>query len=126
MKFLRKIGDYFIRHSIRLSICLLYGVLFMLLYNTFKDSFDKRYGYYNGFFLAGATLFFYGLLCVVTNFGGLDMFSFMFNKRRVDGRKETLYEYSERKKIERKPNAFVFFDYLLIGSFFIGISMIFM
>lgn len=124
MRFFRFIGEYLKNHWIRLTGCFVYGIAICVIYNWINDGFDSRIYYSNGLFIGGATLFLFGLLTIVNYFGGLDIFSYLFRARIVDNHRESLYEYSERKKIERKPSALIFIDYLLIGTILMTISLL--
>ena len=57
----------------------------------------------------------YSLLIVMNYFGTFDIFQLMFNRHLVNGRKEHLYEYSVRKRLERKPKLFNFLDFTIVG-----------
>lgn len=121
MKF---IGKYLKGHWIRLTVCFVIGIAIMIIYNSSNDGFNYIVYYSNGAFIAGGVLFCVGLLTVVNYFGGLDIFSYMFNKHpNPQGNRESLYEYSERKKVERKPSALVFIDYFIIGAIFMIVAL---
>ena len=124
MRFFEFLGEYFKNHWIRLLASVAYCILICVVYNLLNDGFNIGLNYVNGFFIGGATIFLFGLLVVVNYFGGLDIFSYMFSARRVGDHRETLFEYAERKKVERKPSAFVFIDYLIVGTIFMIISEI--
>lgn len=124
MRFLEFMKEYFKHHWIRLLVSTLYVASICILYNIINDGFAYRVSYSNGLFIGGATIFLFGLLTIVNYFGGFDIFSFMFNNKRVDGHRETLFDYSERKKMERKDSAFVFIDYLVIGTIGMIVSTI--
>ena len=123
MNFFDRIKEYFINHWIRLLFCFIYGIIVLVLYLLGHDN-KILVSYCDGLFIAGATLILFGLLVLVTYFGALDIFSYAFNSKRINGKKETLYDYEERKKIERKPNSMNFIDYILVGAFYVLIALI--
>lgn len=124
MKFWRFLGHYFSTHWIRLVACLIFGIIIVIINNATHGTFTSLFQYSNGLFIGGAILFLFGLLTVVNYFGGLDIFSYMFRARKTDGHRESLYDYSERKKVERKPAAFNFIDYLIVGTIFMIVAII--
>lgn len=124
MRFFEIVGEYLKNHWIRLVASIVYGIVICVIYNFSNDGFSYAISYSNGLFIGGATLFLFGLLTVVNYFGGFDIFSYMFRSKYVGDHRESLYEYSERKKIERKPAAFIFIDYLAVGTIFMIVSFV--
>ena len=124
MRFWRFLAEYFRKHWIRLLVCFLMCIAFAVIYNVSNDGWKYIVCYSNGTFIGGMITVLFGLLTVVNYFGGLDIFSYMFRARYIDNHRESLYEYSERKKVERKPAAFAFVDYLIVGGIFVIASQI--
>ena len=124
MRFFEKVGEYLSKHWIRLLASIVYCIVICVIYNLANDGFGYAVAYSNGLFIGGATLFLFGLLTIVNYFGGFDIFSYMFRSKYIGDHRESLYEYSERKKIERKPAAFIFIDYLVVGTIFMIVSFI--
>lgn len=124
MRFWMFIGDYFKNHWIRLVGATVYCLIICAIYNWLNDGFTLALNYVNGLFIAGATIFCFGLLILVNYFGGFDMFSYLFRAKIVNNHRETLYDYSVRKKAERRPSLMGFIDYLIVGTIFMLISSI--
>lgn len=124
MKFWFRIGAYFKKHWIRLLSFIIYGALIIIIYNAMRSDFISLINYANASFIAGITLILMGGLSIVNYFGGLDIYSYMFLAKRKDGKKEALYDYSLRKKEQRRPHALYFLDYFYIGIIFTAVSLI--
>lgn len=120
---MRNIIDFFIKNWIRLIISILIGLSFFFLYlglNTKNGSWTSIVAYCNASFIGGFVLLAVSIFIVLDLFGGFDIFAFLILRKPVDEtRKETLYEYSERKKDERKKMKFIFIPYLLISTLFL-------
>lgn len=125
MRFSTLIKLYFRDHWIRLVVCVIYGAFMTIIYNVIRNAFAQGLFYFDGMFIGGATLFLFGLLTIVNYFGGFDIFSHIFGAKIVDNHRETLFDFSVRKKQERMAKRFVFIDYLVIGTIFMIISAIF-
>lgn len=124
MQFWYLVKTYFKYHWIRLLASVVYCVLMLFLYNFIHHAFENSYFYFDGFFIGGATLFLFGLLTIVSYFGGFDMLSYLFRAKVVDNHRESLYDYSVRRRSERMPNRFAFIDYLVIGTIFMIVGAI--
>lgn len=72
--------------------------------------------YANGLFIGGASTVLVGFMFVVTLFGGTDIFTFYFLRKRTATGKEDLYQYSQRKKSQRMKHPFAFVPYLVVGA----------
>ena len=112
---LEAVKQFIKEHWLRYVLCLMFVTIVVVLVNSLRDNFTNRIFYSDGLFIAGALLIGYGLLIVVNYFGAFDVFQLLFNKKTVDGRKENLYEFSTRKKEERRVRVFNFLDFIIVG-----------
>ena len=107
----------------RMVIALAYGIIIMIIYNLLNKGWSNVIAYSNGSFIAGFTLVCIWGLNLVSKAGGFDIFGYMFGaKKDPTGRKETLYDYSERKKVSRSSKKYTSIPFLLIGIIYIIIS----
>lgn len=116
LSFFDVVKQYIKDHWLRYVLCIMFVVMIVVLNNTLKDDFTSKIIYSDGLFIGGALLIGYGLLIVANYFGTFNIFQMMFNKRTVEGRRETLYEYSIRKQGERKLRVMNFVDFLVVGT----------
>lgn len=97
----------------------------VVAYCAIMNSWTVIIGYCNGFFIAAFTLISIGLLAVLNLFGAFDIFSFYpGRKKKEDGTKESLYDYSTRKKEERGKFKLVFVPYISLGSVYLLVSLV--
>ena len=76
-------------------------------------------------FIGGLVTFGVGVLCLVLNLGGFDIFSYLPGRRRqANGIKEDMYTYSKRKKEERQKNTFAFLAYFIAATPFLIVSAV--
>ena len=116
---------FFINNWIRLLVTFVLGLIIMTIYNFTAGSWIEPISYSNGAFIAGFTWIAIGALFVVEGFGGLDIFVYLPRRRKdANGHIEDFYEYSERRKRERKVGQFGFIAYFLQGLLFILFSTI--
>ena len=116
--------EYFKQHWLRYVISCIFVSLITVLNVYLKGDFTSKIFYADGLFIGGALLVGYGLLILMNYFGTFDIFQFMFNRTLVNGRREQLYEYSVRKKAERKPRVIEFLDFIIVGFIFIIIAVL--
>ena len=119
------------KNYIRMIVAFVIGLILMVIYNV-----SYQYGYNvnswaglsyyrDGAFIAGAVLFFVGLLVLLAGFGSFDIFSFYFARKvKEDGKKENYTEYVERKRETRSKFNFSFLSYLLIATCFLAFSFV--
>lgn len=116
---------FFKNNWIRLVVTFILSVAIMVVYNFTAGSWAQAISYANGAFIAGFVWVAFGGLFIVEGFGGFDIFVYYPRRKRdINGHAETLYEYSERRKVERKKGQFGFIAYFLQGLIFILISLI--
>ena len=97
----------------------------MVLYNVSAGDWKELISYSNGAFISGFIWLSVGGLYVVEGFGGLDIFAYLVcRKRNEEGHVESLYEYGERRKEQRKPSRFGFLAYFLVAVIYFLVSLI--
>jgi len=98
-------------------------IIIACTYNILNNGWSMKIAYGNGLFIGGFTLVMIGCISLVTTTGSLDIFSYMFSRKTKDnGKKEDLYEYSERMVEVRKKQKFIGLPSISIGLLTIGIS----
>ena len=107
--------EYIKNHWLRYLLCVIFVAAVVITNNVLKESFTSKIIYSDGIFIGGALLIGYGLLVLCNYFGAFNMFQMMFNRHIVDGRREQFYEFSERKRLERKPAVMNFIDFEVVG-----------
>lgn len=118
--------QFFKDFYIRLIVCFVYGLLIVIINNIIKHTFNSLIEYSNGFFIGGFSLICFGGLSVINYFGGFDIFQYTFRRRPKGGPQESLYDFSNRKKLERSKGKKTFIPYFVIGVFYILVALIFM
>ena len=112
--------QFIISNWIRMVVGLAIGITIYIVYVAVRNGWSILIYHVDALFYAAATLVFLGLLILMTNLGAGDIFAYRFRRRRLpSGQKETLYEYSQRKKQERAPMMWSFFSYLIVAIPFI-------
>ena len=120
-----RVTFFFMNNWIRLLITFVLGLSLMTVYNFTAGSWTSLISYSNGAFIAGFVWFSIGVLFIVESFGGFDIFVYLPRRKKdSNGHIENLYEYSERRKSERKKGQFGFLAYFLQSAFFILASLI--
>lgn len=109
------IYEFLKQNWIRFIISIVYAVGVFLAYMFLNNGWNSLSYYGSGLFIAGFTLILIGGLSLVNQFGQFNIFSFIFNNKRIDGRKETLAEYGERKELQRSKKSIPFLPYMIIG-----------
>jgi hypothetical protein len=107
--------QYIKEHWLRYLLSIIFVAVIVITNNALKEDFSSKIFYSDGLFIGGALLIGYGFLVIFNYFGAFDIFQMMFNRRMVDGRREQYYEYSIRKRAERKPGVMNFIDYMIVG-----------
>jgi hypothetical protein len=115
--FLHSPGRYIISFVIALALALIYLNLY---------GFSTKINYINGLFIGGGVTFLIGGLSAVSYYGGFDIIGYGFSTIKKDGKGKyiDLFDYINKKKIERKKMNFPFIPYFTIGFFFVLISFI--
>lgn len=120
-----RISFFFMNNWIRLLVTFVLGLALMIVYNFTAGSWTSLISYSNGAFIAGFVWLSIGVLYIVENFGGFDIFAYLARRKKdANGHIENLYEYSERRKSERKKGQFAFLAYFLQSALFIITSLI--
>ena len=110
------VTTFFRKNWIRVLIASILGIGVMVLYNVSAGDWKELISYSNGAFISGFIWLSVGGLYVVEGFGGLDIFAYLVRrKRNEEGHVESLYEYGERRKEQRKPSRFGFLAYFLVS-----------
>ena len=119
------VTTFFRKNWIRILIASILGIGVMALYNTSAGDWKELISYSNGAFISGFIWLSVGGLYVVEGFGGLDIFAYLVRrKRNEEGQVESLYEYGERRKEQRKPSRFGFLAYFLVAVIYFLVSLL--
>ena len=108
----------------RFLIALAIAATALIIYNSVNAGWTLLYSYSQGSAIGGVVCIFVGGLSLVNSFGGFNMASFYFRRKRIEDRKEDLYEYTERKKEEHARDRLCFLPYVIIGVLFVIFSFI--
>ena len=112
--------NFIIANWIRMVVGLVLGATVYIVYVSVRSGWSILICHVDGLFYASAVLVFLGLLILMSNLGAMDIFSYRFRRRRTaSGMKETLYEYSQRKKNERSKTMLSFLAYIIAAIPFI-------
>lgn len=123
---MHKILNFIVEFWVRFLVGFLIGAIIMVIYNLINASWTSFINYCNGAFIGAFFLISIGILSVLNMFGAFDIFSFFaLRKKKEDGMKENLYEYSTRKKEERTKYKLAFIPYIFWGFVFFVVSLIF-
>lgn len=79
----------------------------------------------NSCFIVGFVLVLVGGLSILSNLGAFDIFSYQFRRLKSGSNKYTLYDHQQRRIELSKSRQYYFVPYLVVGGFFLIISMIF-
>ena len=122
---MKKICEFLVDHWVRFLISFFIGVFSMLIYIAVKNGWQSGINYVDGTFMSAAILIGIAALATLSLFGAFDIFSYFFGrKKKEDGKKEVLYEYAERKRLERGKQKLIFIPYLTFGVLFLVVSVI--
>ena len=112
-------------HSLKKYIgCLIYLLIIVLLYNLLREQWTILVNYADSTFIGGFSLICVGGFYVFNYLGAYDIFQAAFAKRLPNGKKMTLYEFSEKRKIERSKTPFTYVPYFVVGCLGVVISSI--
>jgi len=101
------------------------GILIVVLYNLLRDEWDILVNYQEAFSIAGFSIFFFGLLVLLSQFGAFDLWMYVFSKKKiVNGKKQIYSEFANEKMVVRSRAKLIFVPYLIIGLVFILVSLI--
>ena len=109
-----------VRYIVGLVLALIIGFLCLL-----SKGFEYRISYVDAFSVAGAAVFFMGLLQAVAFYGAFDIFGFSASSF---GRKERKYKdyasYLEQKSAKRKASKLTYMPFIAVGVVFFIIGII--
>lgn len=93
---------------------LVIGATIYIVFLAVRNGWSILINHVDGLFIASATLVLFGLLILMVNLGAVDIFSYYVRRRRLpNGQKESLYDYSTRRKEERSHYTWSFLSYLI-------------
>ena len=117
---MQKILGFFAEYWVRFLVSFMIGVTLYVATNLIENQWSLVRSHCDACFIAGSVLVGISALVLLNFFGAFDIFSFYFNrKKKENGDKEMLYDYSLRKKGERAKFKLAFLPYLLMGALFI-------
>ena len=125
-----KIGTFLKENWIRMIIAFAIGAVLMVIYNlsyqsTGADSWGKLEYYRDGSFIAAMSLFFVGMLSLLSQFGAFDIFSYYPGRKvKENGKKENFGDYVQRKNLTRGHLKFYFLSYILIALVYATFAVI--
>ena len=123
--FILSIIEFFTDHWARFGIAFFIGIVPVIVYNAVYNNWLLVINYCNGFFIGAASLLAVSALSVFNLYGAFDIFSYLPGRKKMEnGKIETLYDYSERKKLTRGKFKLVFVPYLVVGVVFLLVSLI--
>ena len=120
--------NYLRKNVVRFLLGLVIGLTLYFVYVTIQQGWNAMACHADGLFIAGAVVFGVGLLSIVLNLGAFNIFSYQAGRRRLEsGRKEDLYEYTQRKKLEREAHKFGFVAYFITSvPFFLACAILYL
>ncbi len=116
--------EFFKKSWIRLTICLIFGLLIVIINNLIRKNWNSLDNYCDGFFIGGFSIICIGCLSVLNYFGAFDVFQYTFRRKPKNSPSESLYDFSNRKKETRHSGTKHFIPYFIIGSFYLIISLV--
>ena len=116
------IKNIFVDYWKRMIFGAVVGIALYVAYLSIQQAWGYLLFHVDALFAAFALVFCFGLMSTVTNLGAFDIFSYQFGRRRLEsGRREDLYEYTKRKKEERRKDNLAFLAYFFVSiPFLIG------
>lgn len=120
---MKKIKKIFFHSPIKYVVLLVISLVITSLYIIARGS--SMTSLSDAFFLAGAVIFFTGMLYLTSYYGAFDTFNYGLS-RIGKKRYKDLYEYTVIKNEKRKEKNYPYIPFLVIGIFFIMISCIFL
>ena len=119
------IGDFFKSYWIRFVIGATMALGLYFAYLGIKNGWAMIAYQCDACFIAGVVVFGVGLLSIVYNMGGFDIFTYLPGRRKqMNGIKEDMYTYSKRKKEERKKHTLAFLAYFIVATPFLIASLV--
>ena len=112
----------FFHSKVKYLICLFYALLVIAFYLASYGL--NLYNSVDATFIAGFSLTCVGGLSFCSQQGAFDIFSYSFSKKGTPGHRITFYDYQQIKIKKRKKATYCFVPYLVVGIFFIIISII--
>ena len=90
-----------------------------------SKGFEYRISYVDAFSVAGAAVFFIGLLQVVSYYGAFDIFGYSFSAFRRKERKYTDYvDYQNKKRASKSNSKLTYMPFIAVGAIFFIIGII--
>ena len=90
-----------------------------------SKGFEYRISYVDAFSIAGAAVFFMGLLQVMSYYGAFDIFGYSFSSFRTKERKYIDYvDYQTKKRAEKSNSKLTYMPFIEVGAVFFIIGMI--
>ena len=109
-----------VRYIVGLVLALIIGFLCLL-----SKGFEYRISYVDAFSVAGAAVFFMGLLQAVAFYGAFDIFGYSFSAFRGKKRKYTDYvDYQTKKRAVKSNSKLIYMPFIAVGAVFFIIGMI--
>lgn len=112
----------FFHSKIKYILCFLFALLVIAFY-VVSYGFNL-FNFADATFIAGFILVCISGLSFCTQAGTFDIFSYAFANKGVPGKRITFYDYQQRKIEKRKNKKFGCIPYLVVGVFFIIVSVI--
>lgn len=108
-------------------IAFIIGTSIYLTYLGANNGWTKKLMQCDGLFFSGGFLVCIGLLAMVSNLGGFNIFSYQTGRKRLPtGQKENLTDYTERKEVNRKKHRLDFLSYIIVAIPFLIASLMIM
>ena len=109
-------------HSWKKYIILTVVGLLILLVNLLLHDFTYLINYISGLQIAGIVIILVGGLSILNYFGAYDFWAYAFMRKGKNGKKPSVYDYSEEKRLVRSRSKWPFGPYFIIGFLFLIIS----
>lgn len=109
-----------VRYIVGVVLALIIGFLCLL-----SKGFEYRISYVDAFSVAGAAVFFMGLLQAMSYYGAFDIFGYSFSSFRRKERKYIDYvDYQTKKRAEKSNSKLTYMPFIAVGAVFFIIGMI--
>ena len=118
--------SYLRNHWIKILVCFLIGTIAMVIALAAKNGWTSMTAYSDACFIAAAILLGVGVLAIVNNFGGFDLFQYYFRRHRTEEGPEDFGTYVTRKGEERVKLRWGFLPYIVIGIAYLIPSIVLM
>ena len=113
-------------HWIKIAVCFLIGTSTTMITLATRNGWTSAQAWSDACFVAAAILLGVGVLAIVNNFGGFDLFQYYFRRRRTEEGPEDFGSYVTRKGEERVKLRWGFLPYIVIGIAFLIPSIVLM